>query len=231
MALDPNFKVDSALNQVLVLDCDEVLVNISPKWCKLIAENWEKKFSRFLHNPVGLPDSSIFARNIYYLNEWLQYENRIPSQEMMSDFLDLYRSSDFYDDLSITNFGKAVKFLLPTNFIQKVYIITHTIPETYESKRKFLVSNFNSNKVECLFINHNKPKHEVIIEEKIKFNLIADDRIDILFNILKYTKCKNKQFMIPKMGYNDLNNFKFKDEFNELALEKNVILGYYEKIT
>jgi len=211
------------LNKNILIDCDEVLVNISPKFYRLILKNFST-FKDYFKNLGMLEDFEILRRSEYYLNEWLKLtpDTHIP-QEIIDSMLDLYTVPDFYDDLQLTTFGKGLKFALyNSKFVKSLVILTHTFPKNEESKNKFLVSHFNDERVTITHIPITVKKIDFVKEHNIEFDIFIDDRKDTLMDFINHFQFK--EFSYPEMGYNTMTREEIID--HSLLIRKNKVIPY-----
>ena len=88
----------------IVVDCDEVLVRISPKWVHLMhTQEWYEYFNQFfMLDPefnLGRDFEAVLMRPTFYLNQWLERPDilgRFTESEIRTangKFMDLY----YYD--------------------------------------------------------------------------------------------------------------------------------------
>jgi hypothetical protein len=173
--------------------------------------NNDEDMKRTFINWGNLSDREILERPEYYLDKWLDIgvnQNTKPrlTKSTFMKFMKLYLNDNFYDDLKLTPFGEALKFYLNNNFVDKVTILTHTFNENLESKKNFLLTHFNNEKVSIEFIGHNIKKHKFINDNKIEYDLFVDDRLDTVLEVIENTNSDNKEFLMPEMGYNKINS-------------------------
>jgi len=189
--------------QNIVVDCDEVLVNITPKWYKKIMDSYHI-FKDYFKDLGSLKEYDIINRDHYYLNTWLKHDHieNVP-HEIILEMLKLYSEDlEFYDDLKITNFGHSIQYLIehPT-LLNKLYILTHSLSENnIFSKDKFLLRNFDSSKVEIIHIDIQTCKAKFLIEKEINPDLLVDDSPKVLKSYIE--NFQDKTILHPKMNYN-----------------------------
>lgn len=220
------------LDANLVVDCDEILYNISPKWCKLIYENKEifKKYFRIdvLERAINEGenfDDIILSRDKFYLNEWLKKDDieKLP-EEIFKKFMELYDTEDYYDDLKPTAMGIGIGRLSYSPQVKKVYVLTRHMHESNrESKLRAIRGLFPSHKLEIRTIGAGEKKSDVIKDVDVSNGFIFDDEIsnikDYLKNAENVTHCN---ICLPILGYNQPD-----DEIIKLLEEREVCLLTY----
>jgi len=136
---------------VLVSDLDEVLTLISPLWYKKILNNFHK-FKDYFKDLGELSDKEILNRETYYINNWLLKDNidTLP-KEIYEEFFSLYTSGTFYTECTPTNFCKGLLTLERQSWVDSIYILSHTEPETIKDKLRFCKKYLNG-KQNCHFM-------------------------------------------------------------------------------
>lgn len=212
-------------NLIVISDMDEVLTYISPVWYSKIRENWSI-FEPYFKNLGDLNKDSILDREEYYLNKWLKKENveKIPS-DILEKYLGLYMNGDFYKDCKPSKFGIGLGLLCLNNTIEKMYILSHTIPGTEESKRAFFEEYYKHTKTELVMLPPNISKHQWINDNKIDYDLFIDDRVDIIRDVILHTKSDFRDFYVPEFGYNKISECK---GFKEAVVKKNCSISTYK---
>ena len=189
-------------NRVLVFDMDEVLVNISPQWYRLIRENWNL-FEGKVKDLGDLTEAQVLSRDKYYIEEWLRLGDSL-NPEVNELILDLYRKGDFYAGCVPTSIGDSLQILAQQSVVKKIYIVSHTIPETLDSKLKFVKKYFNHDKIEFVSIPLNTTKSEFL--NTIEYTTFVDDSPEVMKDVITNTKSDFKEFLMPELGYNNLND-------------------------
>jgi len=190
-------------NYTLVSDMDEVIVNISPYWYNLLLQN-KKHFDKYLNLNKAKTVKEVMQRDKYYLNRWLTKENYddIPA-ELMGRYLGLYLQKNFYANCVLTSYGKGLRSLSHKSWLDKIYIITHTINGYDDRKIDFLRNNnFNMSKIEVIMTDGDVPKSETINKHNIDYNTFVDDRPSVLKDVIENTDSDGKEFLFPFLGYN-----------------------------
>jgi len=216
----------------LVLDCDDCIALISPKWFNEIYKNkdhFEKFFDfSFIENfNLETDFIKVLYRNEFYLNKWLlrddiDIDNK-EFEEITNDMISLYDTKDFYDDLFKCKIGIAFSNLSMQKFITKVTILTRSTQNNQNSKNRFLYRNFiNSfNKVEIIHIKNEEKKSDIVKDLK-NVSIILDDELGNIEDYIKNcNNLENTEILIPKYGYNIVD-----DKLLDLSLEKNINLNY-----
>lgn len=219
-------------NANLILDCDEILVNISPKWSKLLLANREE-FEEYLdftelekvkddhHELTKL----VLNREHFYLTEWLKRDDveEIP-KHIIDKFMKLYNVKDFYHDLPLTKMAVALGKLSYHPSIQKVYVVTRVTEDTsnLESKDALIKSLFPYNKLEIIKVPPKEKKSDYIKNIDIKNGFIFDDENGNLMDYLVNGKVSECNFYVPRLGYNRPSM-----DMLRLADEQKVSVSYY----
>jgi hypothetical protein len=191
-------------NVLFITDMDEVLTCIGPVWYSGILEKREIFEPYFDLNKIKNPND-ILKRDIYYMDKYLRKEGvtEIP-YEVLDVYYDIYKDTNFYSKCELTNFGKSLVLLSKQSFCEGIVVVSHCIPGTEDSKKRWLAEKFErSSKVTVEFIPSNIPKSEVI-KDYPEYSCYAEDRIDIIKEVIINTKLEGKEFYIPKLGYNKI---------------------------
>ena len=207
----------------LVVDCDEILYNISPKWCKKIYE-MKDVFEPYLRidilekaiNAGEDYENIILSRDKFYLNQWLKKENVELPEEVYNKFMDIHNAIDFYDDLRPTAMGIGISRLSYHKNIKKVCVVTrHASINSLKSKMAAIRGLFPSGKLDVRILGANQKKSDVIKDIDLTNGFIFEDEIsnikDYLENGKNVTKCN---IVMPVLGYNmpDEQTIKLLDE-------------------
>lgn len=198
------------LDANLIVDCDEILVNISPKWAKLIDDN-EHVFGKYLDtskikpvkNDIKELTKLVLTRDKFYLTDWLKREDvdEIP-QDIINKFMSLYDQDGFYYDLPLTKMAIGLNKLAYHYSVRKIYVVTRCASEkNYKSKQELIKSLFPSSKLEIIKIGKDEKKSSCLKNINIENGFVFEDEIS---NIVDYldnglTKCN---IYVPMLGYN-----------------------------
>lgn len=228
-----NFDVIEPVN--VVIDCDEVLFEISPKWAKkliplknelsnyLDIETLEKEY---LKGEEHFRDF-VLCRREFHLNKWLAKKDiKEASINEMLAFLSVY-DENFYDDLKITNMGRQIATTSMTNLINRIYIITRTSNVNIESKRRAISKYFTNPKTEIIYVGENEKKSDYINKIDMTKGIILEDEMENIIDILDNCKTLDQTtFYIPEYGYNDPGLEKYKDVIQKAEMKNCMLLGY-----
>lgn len=221
---------------VYIFDFDDVLVNFSQEMYSCIRKNW-RKYNHWFVDLGLLKPEEIYNRKFFNINEWLINPEfiKLSSSEytaiqstIIGHFYNDFFDTSIYDDLTPSSFAeKTIRnpMFMNNNMVKKVYILTRNMSEKQkESKEKFIKKYFNHPKIEVISVNPGENKAELIVKNNIHWNLIVDDEIPNIRNIAeRFRTLKNKEFLIPKYGYN-----KMPEELKLLIEEKGGTIRYYE---
>lgn len=193
-----------------IVDCDEILVNISPKWAKLMAENEDIFRDYFnLEEIKKVKDDIIeltrlvLLRKEFYLTDWLKKKevDKIPDNVMKS-FMDLYDTPDFYYDLPLNKISVGLRGISFHRAVKKIYVVTRcTSLKNYKSKCDIITNLFPERKLEIIKIGKGEKKSSCLSKIDIENGFIFEDENS---NIVDYldsgiTKCN---LYVPILGYN-----------------------------
>lgn len=216
----------------LILDCDEILVNISPTWTKLMVENKEEFEEYFDFTEVEKVKDDHFEltklvlnRKEFYLTDWLKRKDvDVIPKHIMDKFMKLYNSEGFYHNLPLTNMGVALGKLSYHPSIKKVYVVTRVTDDTsnLESKEALIKSLFPYNKLEIVKVPPKEKKSDYIKNIDIKNGFIFDDENSNLMDYLVNGKVSECNFYVPRLGYN-----RPSIEMLRIADEQKVSVSYY----
>lgn len=217
----------------LIVDCDEILVNISPLWTRKVLEEKEY-FGKYLDLEPLLTikdepyfDKLILRRKVFYITDWLKKKDveKIPD-EVVSKFMSLYNDDEeYYYNLPLTRMARALVNFSYHPSIKKIYVVTRcTDGKNYASKERLIQSIFPSLKLEIIKVPSGCKKSDYIKNINIRNGFIFEDELsnieDYIVNANNVTECT---FYVPKLGYNIPNM-----ELVEKIEKKNVSLRYYD---
>ena len=223
----------------IVVDVDELLVLISPKWIYTLIEEDYDYFNKYFH----LPDKDTFVYNSdfefrvmqrknFYIDQWLiRNENReLYSPEeiitMRKKFMEAYDRPDFYDNLNGTPIAEALSAAARQPDVKTVSIITRCTDNNRESKEKLIRRIFgNNHKVDLYFLDLNEKKSDVIKGLGNRVGAIFEDERENILDIAD--NCPNLNevtFYVPAYGYN-LPTTEMIDKFNK---DKRFEVEYYQ---
>lgn len=193
----------------LIIDCDEILVNISPKWTKRLYDNKEvfKDYLDFSILDKCIENQElflkvVFSRPEFYLTKWLAKEDTEIPPTILKKFMELYDTEDFYYDLPLTRMAIGLSKLSYHPSVKKVYVVTRCSSEkNYEGKLRLIQSLFPSKKLEIIKVDAAHKKSDYIKNIDIENGFIFDDELNNVRDYLNagVSKCN---IYIPMMGYN-----------------------------
>lgn len=203
----------------IVVDCDEVIVNISPMIVALLHDkesgnfDYYNKYLRLTEDfDIDKHEERILSRPSFNVINWLIRENikEKYSNEEIDEFLDKAMQEvifhpELYDHLQPTPIAKSLAHVANSTMLDKISIVTRTSDNNLESKERFLKKLFrgNMNKVDIYYVEPDENKSDVICNLGDNIAAIYDDEIsnveDIVFNC---DNVKDLQFLIPSFGYN-----------------------------
>ena len=214
----------SAMKRTVILDCDEVLVETSPRAVELMhapeVRDFYGKFLR-LSDDFNLAQMTplINSRPIYYLNEWLMRKE--VSDELYEDYqeqliphmLDLFSRDDFYTGLQPTRLGATVARMLRAGTINRAIIISKVTKYDsagIASKERFLKSLFSGlmERVDIYYLpaTGDSKKSDVVnsLSEPVRQDVafFADDHIENIKDMVENTDLTDYQLLVPSYGYN-----------------------------
>ena len=215
----------SALKRTVVLDCDEVLVEISPRALEIMHIKEADFFSKYLRlvDDFNLEQMTplITSRPTYYLNEWLMRKEIAEDDDLHDSYkeeciprmLDLFARDDFYEGLMPTTLAATVIRMLRAGTISKAIVVTKVTDYSKEgiaSKERFLKGIFSGlmDRVDIYYLpaTSESKKSEVInslpqdVQDDIAF--FADDHIENIVDVLENTDLTDYQLLVPSYGYN-----------------------------
>jgi predicted AlkP superfamily phosphohydrolase/phosphomutase len=207
----------------IVVDCDEVLTNISPLWVQKIHDNREKfekyfnLFNSFDHKNEE-DYEKVLSRSEFYLNKWLMKEGLILTKEeekkLFKEFFDLYDNDDFYMECEPTKMCEGIYKLSLQSFVDKIFVVTRTTEGNKKSKERFINAYLNSPKVEIIYVGSNEKKSDYI-KKLSNVKMVVEDELKNIHDIID--NCKNLEYCdiyVPYTGYNqpDADLFEKADE-------------------
>lgn len=215
---------------VLAVDCDEVLVNITPKWVDRFI-NSKEAISHFDEETINkIKEIQPNDRHTYYIHEWLDISNHGALLEAKYNMY--YDDPHFYDDLTPTPYFESIKILLQSNLIEELHIVTsckdENLPAT-KSKRDFLLKQLKPHKNDAnfsfYFLDSKTSKSKCINDNDIAFHSFVDDHLGNIIDVIENVPHSSyKEFLIPLYGYNSIDKFE-KAPFYEMT--KGIQIKYF----
>lgn len=223
----------------MVIDCDEVLVHIAPKWISLMhtEDNFDyfNQFYKLSKNfDIEKHHEYILQRKKYYIDEWLIRKDVLEKftieeyNEGRNELKKLY-DGDFYNDLQSTNLANSIAISARTPMVKKITIVSKTCENKNgleKSKTKFLRNLFNdaNKKVDIKIIDYNDKKSDVI-NKLDKIDFIYEDDLNNVKDIIDNCgdNINNSFIYIPSYGYNNDLSKKYIDK----ATKKGIEIKYY----
>lgn len=191
---------------LFVVDFDQVLVRIDIKWIKTFIRKYPEYFEKELgisfeegfkfYNSV----KNITERTEYYVNKFLKIEEQSPYLEKC---FNLYRNDpEFYDDLTLTTFGKNIQTIFKKEKI-RLYIVSHCITRVdAESKKRCIERLFPD--AEYNLIKSGLKKSDVINNKRLHYYFtFIDDSLKNIEDVFENTYSVSKSFGLPVYGYNE----------------------------
>ena len=203
----------------IVVDCDEVLVNISPMILALIHDkksgnfDYYNKYFRLAEDfDIDLHEERILSRPVFRVDDWLVrpdiYDNFEESeiQEMLEKLNnEVIFHPNLYDMLKPTQIANSIAQMTRTSMVDKVSVVTRTSDNNLESKERFLKKLFKGSmkKVDIYYVEPDEKKSDVVSMLGEDIAIIYEDEIKNIEDIV-YTcdNVKDLQIMIPSFGYN-----------------------------
>lgn len=206
---------NSAKSNVIVADCDEVLVRISPKWVYLMHEQYErfapyfnlsKNFDVEVHAPV------VLNRPVFYLNDWLGNEHlkslygTDEGKQVLEDMKKLY-TGDYYANLQPTATGRALSQIIKNSLVKRLVVVSRvsTNLEVNESKTRFLKALFSgyNHKLQIYYVEPGEAKSEAFNLLNEDVNIIYEDELSNIEDLAQNaSNIDGARLMIPSYGYN-----------------------------
>jgi hypothetical protein len=188
---------------LIILDIDEVVVDIGPKWIKLAMQdsilfNRIRNISAIKSFAKGEEDlrKTVMGRDIYDLSKWLCL-----SDLAKEHFMDIYRKNGrFYSDLSLTKFAFN---LLSNPKSRHIIFLSHILNgDVDESKSLFIRDKFKKCSFEMHFVDIKDKKSDKIKEHGWNYDLYVEDLPLNMLDVMKNTAKDNGNFCFPVLGYN-----------------------------
>lgn len=226
--------------RVIVSDMDETLVNITPKWIKLIAENIDaysdvmiKPSDKALELLIKYPES-ILLRDKYPLTDFFRMREDLvdveqSKKELNDRFLELLSDEDFYLDIPLNPFGVGSAMAIATkDKVDKFIILTHSPNDIMDkAKVKFVEKHFNDPKVELVPLRFNEKKSDYL--NSIEFGTFADDSFSVIMDVLENDKESGHEIIVPNFIYNLKPTIEHFDKIKEITRDKNIDLHRLNK--
>ena len=215
------------INKNVVLDCDEVLVNISIPWIETIIS--DNNFNKYI-NLKEYSKKDIYLRDEFYIEKFFTYKNKEDIEICKDKFYKIYSESRFYDNLKPTRYGTVMSKAAMQSFVENIYVITRHIGsnDNLDSKKLFLNKLFKNSidKLNIIEIGKNEKKSD-IIKDINNIAIYAEDELNNILDVIKNCK-KNLDgtiINIPIYGYNKPNK-ELIDYSNDE--NNNFLINYYD---
>jgi len=210
--------------KVIAVDCDEVLVNISPKWLLNLYEKFpnikylQRIYEMYEKENIQAIYEEALTRTSYNLNTFLN----IPEK----DALEIYNSNaTFYDELPLTPMGEFLKSVSDKIDLYILTKITDRDAPVTQSKLDFLVKHFPNAKI--YLVKEKESKSAVINANIIEYDIFIDDKGENLLDVIKYTLSEKKQILFPLLGYNKI----FVPEFKMMEIMFGCNINFYTSVS
>ena len=205
----------------MLVDMDEVLVNISPKWIMRIYNNPDydgfanKKKVDTVLDEIGDYQETLLLRDSYYIEKWLE----ISDPEAIQACRDVFdKDPDYYQDLNPTNFAQELRLALSSGKIT-VTVISHCVnTASVDSKSKWLKNFFGELPYKFYPVDLNTSKGDVVIANNISYNVFIDDMVKNIIDVATKTGNNDREFLLPRLGYNQM-------EINEKLVDNPILEG------
>lgn len=223
----------------VVADCDEVLVNISPKIIKLMHDDFDyynqffrlsKDFDLNTHTDV------ILNRPEYYIDQWLvrkdvyeKFTEDEVNEARMRLQNEIIFKEDLYDDLLPTNLGRSLSYTVSTPLMKKLTIVTKTSDNNLESKERFLKNLFRGSmdKVDIYYLESDENKSDVIKTLGYVTRVYEDELSNVEDIVMNCDNVRQNSIDIPSLGYNQ----NISEEVVDEAKKKKIDLTYFSYIS
>lgn len=196
---------------VVAVDCDDVLVNTAGKWVRsilsddgLVAEiPREAVESVSKSHPMNREEFDITSHFGPGPMDWLTPELK---QKMLNKF---FHDPEFYDNLPASSYAQGLRTMCQNDLVESVWVITSCVDLAYPvtaSKLRFLKRLFDDLRVKSeihfVFTEKGETKAQAINERQIPYHSFVDDHLTNIHDVLMNTDSKEKEFLIPRYGYN-----------------------------
>ncbi|WRM43518.1 hypothetical protein [Staphylococcus phage LY01] len=219
----------------IVVDCDEVLVNISPKIVQLMHEDFDYYNQFFRLSPdynYSTHYNTVLNRPEYYIDQWLVRKDvyeRFSEDEVNEARNKLHEEivfkKDLYDTLQPTNLAKSLSYTINTPLMNKLSIVTKTSDNNLKSKERFLKTLFRGSmeKVDIYYLESDEKKSDVINTLGYVTRIYEDEVSNIKDIIMNCDNVMQTGIDIPSLGYNQ----KLDEATIMKAKEKEIDLNYF----
>ena len=195
--------------EVIITDWDGILQEIEFRWVSAFRDLYDSVYSDFFsyEHLEDLTVKSVFERPEYFLTKWLGKPERLPLNETEYALFEYPYTEDtfFYHKCPMLIMFDALVKMAQEDFCESITILTQTQFEGGDPRKEFIFNNFIkplSDKFRLIQIPLEKPKWEYIKENDMYFTVFIDDRGDIIRDVAEKVSMRNKQFIMPNVGYN-----------------------------
>lgn len=196
-------------SEIIISDWDGVLQFIEWQWMIPIKANYDEIFYKFLDKDklFNTTINGFINRTDYYLDNYLKHNGLELTYEQKELFMMAYTEDPFfYHKCPMLGMFDALSKLSQEGFCSKIIILTQTPFPEGDPRKEYIFENVIkkiSTKFELVQIPNDKPKWEYISENDLDFTVFIDDRADIIKDVAINCGCKNRQFWMPRCGYNE----------------------------
>jgi len=217
-----------AKKRVIVADMDEVIVNIVPLWVYTAIVN-KPMLEEYFDLDINYSPEMVLQRETYLIQEWLKRKDvgEVP-KSIMAIFNSLYcKDKNFYAKCPPTPMAMGLRESLNHDVLEKLYIVTHCFEGTEEWKRDWLINFFGTDdRIVFVPVPLSEKKSDAFKELEIEYDVFIDDSLKNIKDVMENTNSFDKEFMIPKLGYN-----KRTEELTNLAKDYFAQVIYYSNVT
>ncbi|QDJ97822.1 hypothetical protein PALS2_197 [Staphylococcus phage PALS_2] len=229
------YKEDEMNTGHIVADCDEVLVNISPKIVQLMHEDFDYYNQFFRLSPeynYSTHYNTVLNRPEYYIDQWLVRKDVYErfSEDEVNEARNRLQNEiifkkDLYDTLEPTNLAKSLSYTINTPLMNRLSIVTKTSDNNLKSKEKFLKTLFRGSmeKVDIYYLESDEKKSDVINTLGYVTRIYEDEVSNIKDIIMNCDNVMQTGIDIPSLGYNQ----KLDEATIMKAKEKEIDLNYF----
>ena len=206
-----SFKKNNNFDEIIIMDWDEVIQCITPKWVRLVRESNDEEFKNAcIPERLNASAEEVLMRDTYYLDQWLLGKHDV-EPHLRNRHMKYYNDNpSFYLDLPLTDMFEDISKMSKMDFVKEVIILSHTTNSEAEDYRKEHIFDTVirplGEKFKLVLLSPSQKKYEWILQNKPNYTCFIDDRIDIVKSVIMNTRSLGKTFLVPEYGYNSFEN-------------------------
>jgi hypothetical protein len=188
----------------IIADMDDTICNTTEVYMSFLLNNKEL-FNKYIDLDRTINTSILNGRKEYLICDWLKRDNIEIPDNVKDIFTSLWSKSNFFKFVKPTKYGEMLSQIVNKNCVKELYIVSHCISKNQADQKVDWLSNFfnGCSKIKFIKVYDGTKKSTAVNEYKISWDTFADDVLDNVYDMVKYSQGFGNEIIIPKMGYNE----------------------------